>query len=243
MKLFVIGVDKTTLTFLKDRGFSIASADEEIESPEDLYEWIQFENYDAIVLGLDQTNWGIYAARFLRKMEILISIVGITSGNGEDSWPDQRSVFLENGGDDLLRTPASPRELAASLRASVRRGRGVTYDIREFRNGDAVLRVDLTKQFVAVNGTIPHLTGKEMRMLINLVSAGDRVQSKEVMVSGLYSAIEDEALPKIVDVFICKIRKKFAEIHPDAGALIRTVWGRGYVMFSEKKEDAEKQVA
>ncbi|KND50373.1 MAG: two-component system, cell cycle response regulator CtrA [Parcubacteria bacterium C7867-007] len=199
-----------------------------METPEDLYEWIVDGDYDAIVVDLDKTNWGIFAVRYLRSKNVLTSVIGLSNGNREGSWSEQRASFLENGGDDFIRSPANPRELAASLRATTRRGKGLVLDVRELKIGDALIRMNLSTQTVSVNGQFVHFTGKEMLILSLLASNRGRTQSKEMILGNLYSAIEDEAEIKIIDVFVCKIRKKLDEIHPDAGRVIETVWGRGY---------------
>lgn len=226
MKIFEVGVDETTLAFLRGKGFSTVT--DEVETPEDLYEWIVDGNYEAVVIDLDKTNWGLFAVRYLRSKNVLTPVIGLSKGDQESPWPEQRASFLENGGDDFMRNPVNPRELAASLRAATRRGKGLVLDVREFRNGDALIRVNLSTQTITVNGQFVHLTGKEMLVLSLLASNRGRTQSKEMILGNLYSAVEDEAEIKIIDVFICKIRKKLDELHPDAGRIIETVWGRGY---------------
>ena len=240
MKIFEVGVDETTVAFLRGKGFSTVT--DEVETPEDLYEWIVDGDYEAVVIDLDKTNWGIFAVRYLRSKNVLTSVVGLSRGDQEGSWSEQRASFLENGGDDFIRSPANPRELAASLRATTRRGKGLVLDVREFKNGDALIRVNFSAQTVTVNSQFIHLTGKEMLVLFLLASNRGRTQSKEMILGNLYSAIEDEAEIKIIDVFVCKIRKKLDEIHPDAGGIIETVWGRGY-RIAPAAERLEGEVA
>jgi two-component system, cell cycle response regulator CtrA len=228
MKIFQVGVDETTLAFLNGKGFSVTTDD--VEGPEDLEEYLSFGAYETIVINLDKTMWGVFAVRYLRSKGILTPVVAMTTGNEEDSWSEQRALFLENGGDDLLRTPVNPRELAATLRAGSRRGKGLIIDIREFKHGEALVRINLSLQTVMVNSEYVHLTGKEMGILSMLASNRNRTQSKEMLLSALYTAIEDEPEIKIIDVFICKLRAKLSAVHPDAGKTIETVWGRGYQM-------------
>ncbi len=228
MKIFEVGVDETTRAFL--RGAGISTVHTRVETPEDLYEWIVGCNYEAVVIDLDKTNWGIFAVRYLRSKSILIPVVGLSKGDQDGSWSEQRASFLENGGDDFIRSPANPRELAASLRATTRRGKGFVLDVQEFRSGEALIRVNLSAQTVSVNDQFIHLTRKEMLVLSLLAFNRGRTQSKEMLLGNLYSAIEDEAEIKIIDVFVCKIRKKLDELHPDAGRIIETVWGRGYLI-------------
>lgn len=234
MKIFQVGVDETTLAFLNAKGFSVAT--DEVEDPEDLQEFLSFGAYETIVINLDTMMWGVFAVRYLRSQGILTPVVALTSGNGEDSWSEQRALFLENGGDDLLRNPVNPRELAATLRAGSRRGKGLIIDIREFRYGEALVRINLSMQTVMVNGEYIHLTGKEMGILTMLASNRGRTQSKEMLLSALYTRIDDEPEIKIIDVFVCKLRSKLAAVHPDAGKTIETVWGRGYQMCSPHDE-------
>jgi two-component system cell cycle response regulator CtrA len=72
-----------------------------------------------------------------------------------------------------------------------------------------------------------HLTGKEYAILELLTLRKGLVLTKEVFLNHLYGGI-DEPEAKIIDVFICKLRKKLAQA--GAGELIGTVWGRGYVL-------------
>ncbi|HWH16003.1 MAG TPA: response regulator transcription factor [Candidatus Paceibacterota bacterium] len=226
MRIFEVGVDGTTVAFLKTKGFSVTTA--EVETSDDLYDWIADGEYEAIVMDLDATNWGLLAVRYLRSKDILTAVIGLTRGSGEENWSEQRSFFLENGGDDLLRHPTSPRELAASLRATTRRGKGLVVDVREVRCGGAVVRINISAQVVTVNGHPVHLTMKEMLILCFLASSRGRTHSKEMILGNIYSSLEDEPEIKIIDVFVCKLRKKLSDIHPDAGKAIETVWGRGY---------------
>jgi two-component system cell cycle response regulator CtrA len=88
---------------------------------------------------------------------------------------------------------------------------------------------------VLVDGNQVHLTGKEYAILELLVLRKGMVLTKEAFLNHLYGGI-DEPEMKIIDVFICKLRKKLAQ--SGAGNLIGTVWGRGYMM-----RDPNSQVA
>lgn len=235
MKVFHIGVDDTTLAFLRQRGFGF-DTEEDIETPDDLHDWIVDGDFDAILMNLDATDWGILAIRYLRSRNIQTTVVGLAKPDPDLSWSEQRSTFLENGGDDLLRNPPNPRELAASLRTATRRGKGLTLDIREFTMGEATVKINLSTNSVSVNGRPVHLTGKEMLLFSLLASTKGRTKSKESILSGIYTSLEDEPEIKIIDVFVCKLRKKLTDIHPDAGQVIETVWGRGYQINQAARE-------
>ncbi|MCI1437778.1 MAG: helix-turn-helix domain-containing protein [Acetobacter indonesiensis] len=76
-----------------------------------------------------------------------------------------------------------------------------------------------------------HLAGKEFAILELLALRKEASLSKETLLNHLYGG-RDEPDIKIIDVFVCKLRKK----HHAAGAkdLIATIWGRGYVLNDPK---------
>lgn len=242
MKVFQVGVDDTTLLFLSSNGFAPETA--EIDSPEDLLEWLIDGSFAAAIIDLDKTNWGQFAVRYLRSKKVLTPVIGISTGEDTSAgWSEFRSEFLENGGDDLLHQPTNPRELAATLRAMTRRGVGATHDVRMAKFGDATIRINLSANIVSVNGEPLHLTGKEMLLMAVLATSNGRTVSKEMLLSGMYSATEDEPEIKIIDVFACKLRKKLSTAHPDAGLAVETVWGAGYRLRMQSEETTEKGAA
>lgn len=227
MKVLSAGLDDTTIDFLRSNGIAVEKQD--VEGAEDLEIWLQDGLYDAGVLDLEKSGLGVYAARGLRVKKIITSIIGISSGSTDRVWGDHRAIFLENGGDDLLRGPVNTRELVASLRAVTRRYKNAILDIIEHEQGGAKLKVNLTTKSVMVNGIPIDLTGKEMAMMLLFASSPGRVLSKEMLMGYMYTGgIDDEPEMKIIDVFVCKLRRKLAEVHPDSEAFIETVWGRGY---------------
>ena len=73
-----------------------------------------------------------------------------------------------------------------------------------------------------------HLTGKEYQMLELLSLRKGTTLTKEMFLNHLYGGMDEPEL-KIIDVFICKLRKKLAAA-TDGEHYIETVWGRGYVL-------------
>ncbi len=229
MLIFESGLDETTRLFLADKGFTVTSPDDPITELDVLVNWIISGDFSVLVLNLSD-NWGPIAIKYLRTEIPNLAIVGISDSNSTMRWSEYRSLFLENGGDDLLKNPCNPRELAASIRAAVRRSNGLVADTRQFTSGDAVIRVNLTAQVVLVNNISVLLTGKERQLVMLLAAHRDVVITKERLLNGMYSHLEDEPELKIIDVFVCKARKKFDEIAEGSGGVIETVWGRGYRM-------------
>lgn len=227
MKILVAGLDDTTIAFMREHGIGVEKQD--IEDVDDLEGWIKDALYDAAVIDLEKSGLGIYVARGFRAKKIATPIIGISRGSDDRGWGDQRAMFLENGGDDLLRGPVNPRELTASLRVAMRRFQGSLLDFVEYEYGGAKLKVNMTRRAVHVNGDGIHLTGKELSMMLLFASSPGRVLSKEMLMENLYvEGIDDEPEMKIIDVFVCKLRKKLTDAHPDAEKFIETVWGRGY---------------
>lgn len=240
MKILHIGLDGTTIQFLKAQGITAVVA--ETDDIEELPQWIESSAYDALVLNLDTCDFSVYATRYLRTTKkIGVSIVGISRGK-DVVWPEFRADFLEQGGDDLIRAPVNPRELAASLRAVTRRFKGALVDFMEFVSGEAVVNISPATMIVMVNDRSVRLTGKELVMLMVLASHPGRVVSKEHLLASMYAETPDIDAPelKIIDVFICKVRSALDEVHPDAGKIIQTVWGRGYMASSVAVSVQEK---
>jgi len=241
MKVLTVGVSTAIRDYL--RGHGIAAMFEDLASVEEVHDWIRDGAYDAVLVDLDHVSWGTMAVRYMRSRKLDIPFVALTQGNGDIPWSEQRALFLENGGDDFIRHPANPRELAASLHAATRRNQGRALEIVEFTYGAATVKVNLSLQQVWVNGLQPHMTTKEVGLVCLLARSHNRVVSKEAILSGLYQGIDEPEL-KIIDVFICKVRNKLEVMHEDAQHVIKTVWGRGYQMESgEKPEEAVAAVS
>jgi two-component system cell cycle response regulator CtrA len=232
MKLMCVGLDTTTVLFLRQQGIAV-----EVVKPdeiEDLCDWLADGQFGALVINVEQSGQGIYLSRGVRTEKIGTPIIGISAGSDGCSWSEYRARFLENGGDDLLEHPASPRELLASVRAVTRRYAGSLVDYHEFVNGTVRLKINMVTSLVTVNDLAIELTGKERLTLLALAAAPGRVLTKEMLMNSLYAGTPDEEPElKIIDVFICKLRKKLSEKHPDAGAFVQTVWGRGYALKTE----------
>lgn len=137
--------------------------------------------------------------------------------------PQARLKALAAGADDVIERDIDKAELAARIRAIVRRSRGFSQS--QLQVGGVTLDVD--QQDVVANGVRVHLTNKEFALLQLLVLRRNMIMTKEAILSQLYGGMDEPEI-KIVDVFICKIRSKLTK----AGLpnVISTVWGRGYTV-------------
>ncbi len=240
MKVLTLGLDETTSAFLLKHGF-VPEQGVDIETPEDLHEWTADGLFGAVAVDLNASQLGIYFARTLRDKKNNVPIIGICLPSNDQTWSNMRAMFLENGGDDFIQNPASPRELAASLRAMSRRFKGALLDIVEVEHNGAKLKLIPSVRRVLVNGMEPELTGRESQLLFTLGESVGRAISKEQIMASMYvDGIDDLPEEKIVDVFVCKIRSKLSELHSEAGSMIETVRGQGYRL--RLSDDADEQL-
>ena len=156
--------------------------------------------------------------RTLRTSKVSTPILILSGDNGIQN----KVKGLGLGADDYLTKPFHREELVARIRAIVRRSRGHAQPIVQI--GDLV--VNLNQKVVEIHGKRVRLTGREYEILEILCLRKGSTLTKEMFLNQLYGGM-DEPEMKIIDVFICKLRKKLA--YALGGQVyIETVWGRGY---------------
>jgi two-component system, cell cycle response regulator CtrA len=137
---------------------------------------------------------------------------------------DHKIKGLGFGADDFLTKPFDRRELIARIQAIVRRSKG--HSESTIRTGKLVVNLDT--RVVSVDDQPVHLTAKEYGILELLSLRKGTTLTKEMFLDHLYGGIDEPEL-KIIDVFVCKLRKKLAQA-TGGSHYIETVWGRGYVV-------------
>jgi two-component system cell cycle response regulator CtrA len=186
-------------------------------------------DYDIILLDLNLPDMsGFDVLRKLRVSKVRTPIL-ILSGL---ATTEDKIKGLGYGADDYMTKPFHKNELVARIHAIVRRSKGHAQSVI---NTDD-LSVDLDTKMVEINGTRVHLTGKEYQLLELLALRKGTTLTKEMLLSHLYGGM-DEPEMKIIDVFICKLRKKLANASGGKD-YIETIWGRGYVMREQSKAAA-----
>lgn len=214
---------KSIELMLKSEGFVIDTTD----MGEDGLEIGKLYDYDIIILDLLLPDMdGYEVLRRLRASKVETPIL-ILSGLGE---MESKIKGLGFGADDYLVKPFDKRELLARIQAIVRRSKG--HSQSKIETGK--LSVNLDARTVEVGGKPLHLTGKEYKILELLSLRKGTTLTKEMFLNHLYGGM-DEPEVKIIDVFICKLRKKLEDAS-DGDNYIETVWGRGYVLRDPQAE-------
>ncbi len=178
-------------------------------------------DYDIIILDMMLPDiGGIEVLRRLRDARVRTPVL-ILSGLAEAG---NKVKGLGTGADDYLTKPFDKAELMARIQAIVRRSKGHAQSI--IRTGRLSLNLDA--HTAEVDGQPIHLTGKEYGILELLSLRKETTLTKEMFLNHLYNGMDEPDL-KIIDVFICKLRKKLSDA---AGGenYIETIWGRGYVL-------------
>jgi DNA-binding response OmpR family regulator len=168
---------------------------------------------DLMLPGLD----GLEVCRTLRHGDA-VPIIMLTARATESD----KLRGLENGADDYVTKPFSPRELVARIAAVLRRVRPAAPVIRR---GD--VEIDTTLRVVRRGGAVVPLTGAEFRLLDVLVSAPGRAFTRAELADRAFGR-DHEALERTIDVHVMNLRRK---LEPDRGkrsSLIATVFGTGY---------------
>jgi two-component system, cell cycle response regulator CtrA len=211
---------------LKSEGYIVDTTD----LGEDGLEIGKLYDYDIIILDLMLPDIdGYEVLRRLRSSRVNTPIL-ILSGLSE---LDNKIKGLGFGADDYLTKPFDRRELLARIQAIVRRSKGHSESV--IKTGK--LTVNLDTRTVEVETQPLHLTGKEYGILELLSLRKGTTLTKEMFLNHLYGGMDEPEL-KIIDVFICKLRKKLA-VACNGEHYIETVWGRGYVL----RDPEEKAVA
>lgn len=214
---------KSIEMMLTSEGYVCDNAD----TGEDGLEIGKIYDYDIIVLDLMLPDIdGYEIIRRLRAARVQTPVLILS---GLDGLND-KIKGLGFGADDYLTKPFDKRELIARIQAIVRRSKG--HSTSFIKTGR--LTVNLDARTAEVDGKILHLTGKEYGILELLSLRKGTTLTKEMFLNHLYGGMDEPEL-KIIDVFVCKLRKKLANA-TGGDNYIGTVWGRGYVLRDSSEE-------
>lgn len=188
---------------------------------EDAIELASVYDYDVVLLDLELSDiTGLDVLRALRAKKIRTPVIVLTAAADIET----KVKAFSAGADDFISKPFHKAELAARINAVVRRSRGHSESI--IRTGDIALNLDTRSAEVA--GIPVHLTPSEYKVLELLSLRKNSVLTKEMCLNHLYNGLREPEV-KIIDVFVCKLRKKLAAAAEGSNP-IETVWGGGYML-------------
>lgn len=215
---------------LKSEGHFVRTTD----LGEEGFELAKLGDYDLILLDLNLPDMnGFDVLRDLRTAGIKTPVIVETGSSAEKA----RVQALNDGADDFMTKPFSKDELLARCYAVVRRSLGSASSTITVAN----VCLCINGRTVHVDGARVHLTGREYQVLEILLLRKGSVVTKEMMLSHLYGGADEPEL-KIIDVFVCHLRKKLT----GAGApqhLIETAWGRGYAVREPERSPVQDPVS
>ncbi|MCP5088478.1 MAG: response regulator transcription factor [Rhodobacteraceae bacterium] len=234
MRVLLVEDDPTTSKSIE---FMLANANLNVYATdlgEEGIDLVKLYDYDLILLDINLPDLsGHEVLRQLRVAKVQTPIL-ILSGNDDASEKVKGFGF---GADDYLTKPFHREELIARIHAIVRRSKGHAQSVIE----TGMITVNLDAKTVECLGNPVHLTGKEYQMLELLSLRKGTTLTKEMFLNHLYGGMDEPEL-KIIDVFICKLRKKLSEA-TGGDNYIDTVWGRGYVLRDPVLETGDTRVA
>lgn len=221
MRILIIEDDAATLRslelMLSSESYNVFST----SSGEEGLEFAKIYDYDLAILDLALPDLeGLEVLKFMRRSRIETPVLILT---GSDDIETKLTSF-GLGADDYLVKPFLRDELTARVAAIIRRSRGHSRSVIETGN----ITIDLDAKAVFAGDKLVNLTGKEYQIFELLCLRKGTTMTKEMFLNHLYGGIDEPEL-KIIDVFVCKLRKKLAQAS-NGENYIETVWGRGYVL-------------
>ncbi|MDE1883393.1 MAG: response regulator transcription factor [Rhodospirillales bacterium] len=199
---------------------------DETTDPEEALDLVKFYDYDAILLRLSESRLGdLELIRKLRVGRVRAPLIAVARSMSEAI----RLRVLQTGADDLIVDALSHEEIFMKVQNLIRRSRG--FHENALRLGQVEINMNAKK--IYVNGKPVTLTKKEYQIAEILALRKGVVLSKEAILDHLYGGL-DEPNPKIIDVFICKIRKKLQALGVED--FIETNWGRGYMAIDHRQD-------
>lgn len=200
-------------------------------------------NADVLIIYFGNTlpTWKLVDVTNLRDAGITIPIIAIM--HTRDRVRDL-TTFLFAGGDAFIDTPFHKDELEAVIMSCVRRTKtfGTMSSLLAIYSHGIKVTIDTSIRRLALDGVQVSLTGSEYDLFERLARTPDVLVSKDTLLADIYKG-RDVPEIKIIDVFVCKIRKKLLQAHPHGDLCLQTVWGRGYMIARDAGTTAQSAVA
>lgn len=216
MRILLADADQTLCTKLEAEGFIVEGTTDGLET--EVY--LQTLPFDATLIVCPLSE--MVPARFihdLRRDKIATPI--IIQGQFDAV---ERIKLLTVGADDVIPHDMLSDEVVARLRALIRRSAGAPSSVLTV----GPVTLNMTEKVASVGDRLLSLTGREYGVLEQMMLRKGTTVTKEMFLSQLYAPQDEPQDTKILDVFVCKVRKKLAAF--GVSDFVRTVWGRGYMV-------------
>jgi two-component system, OmpR family, copper resistance phosphate regulon response regulator CusR len=217
---------RAVLSGLKAEGFAPAWA----ETGEDGFFLLSSQHFDVVVLDwMLPGRSGLEVLKTVRAKDSKTPVLLLTA---RDALED-RITGLDSGADDYLVKPFALAELAARLRALLRRATTDPSDEEKPTHWHlADLDIDFTVRRVTRTGRVIDLTPREFDLLIQLIRNAGQIVSRETLAREIWQEVRRATpLDNVIDVHIARLRRKIDDGFPCR--LIHTVRGVGFVLREE----------
>jgi two-component system cell cycle response regulator CtrA len=221
---------------LRDESISVDLTD----LGEDALDVGKLYEYDVILLDLTLPDIdGLEVIRRLRASKISTPILAISGLGKADTvkMAAEAVKTLDAGADDHIAKPFDKREVLSRCRAMTRRNRGHAENIITLGR----LTIDMERRDALVDGRSLRLTPKEYAILELLATRRGITVTKEMFLNNVYGGMEEPQL-KIIDVFVCKLRRKLSDALGNHDH-IETIWGRGYTLMEGSANWKQQKLA
>ncbi len=201
---------------LTERGYAVDAVADAASAREAL----RLAAYDLILLDLGLPDEdGRALLQSLRRQGVSIAVLVATARTDLG----QRVQTLDDGADDYLMKPFSPEELAARVRALLRRPRHTLGSVLTVGN----LAIDTTRLSVSIDGVTVDMTRREVTVLTTLLRGEGRLVSRRALEDAVYS-FDAEVTPNAMDAAVSRVRRKLAQ--HGASVVLTTMRGLGYIL-------------
>lgn len=204
----------------RDREIRLETCD-----PDTMGAFINLYDYDLLLIG---TGDALTLVRIARRLKEHISIVVL--GSRFQASPRMVAEMLDAGACDFIPTPCEPVELFARVRVAARRGSRQKTAV--FRHG--VLTLNLTGRRLSLGGVDIFLSRREFSIMEVFAYRNESITGKHTFLDHVYGSSDEVGQVKVLDVMICRLRKKFRRAGFDR--IIRTEWGIGYALYSPRDQ-------
>ncbi len=195
-------------------------------------ELIKLYDYDLIILDLMLPDIkGIDVLKQVRLQKNNTPILILSAIN----QTEKKAECLNLGADDYLTKPYERIELLARVKALIRRSCG--FSDPNIRIGK--MNININTKIASIGDKLIPLTAKEYALLELLALNQGSTISKDNFINQLYGIMDEPPDSKIIDVFLCKIRRKIKALTGDED-YIQNVWGRGYILKKAEKNEPHR---